>query len=108
MRTGGGKKDGHADPNDVRGIIVSVLRELGVVNGETIKVAKIGGKGPTEAKGGSGKNQKKKKKSGGEAGETSAGCVPARTSMIPNLVPRNRNQRRRVAKCRGGRGIGPR
>ena len=51
-----------------------------MVNGETIKVAKIGGKGPTEAKGSSGKNQKKKKKLGGEAGETSAGCVPARTS----------------------------
>ena len=51
-----------------------------MVNGETIKVAKTGGKGPTEAKGGSGKNQKKKKKLGGEAGETSAGCVPARTS----------------------------
>ena len=50
MRTGEGDKDGHADPNDVRGIIVSVLRELGVVNGETIKVAKTGGKGPTEAK----------------------------------------------------------
>ena len=27
MRTGRGDKDGHADPNDVRGIIVSVLRE---------------------------------------------------------------------------------
>ena len=73
MRTGGGEKDGHADPNDVRGIIVSVLRELGVVNGETIKVAKTGGKGPTEAKGSSGKNQKKKK-SDGESGEKNAGC----------------------------------